>query len=437
MTNPSDDSKEQEQPQQQQKGDPSRPTSGQTIKLDKLPLELLLLIFDYCHAFDLVRLSGVCTRFFYIARDDLLWCKRSDHTLATNQVSNRFRSRCNPLLNPRTKWQVTQNWENGRYQKKVLFSQQTKLMPWIQLTGDLLWWSGGNTLCGYLRSDQFNQNNKVYHQEFNSDICKFIVRDDYIISGHRDGSIQFWLMSMMYLENHFYHSINRAHSRDVDAIDETNNIIISGSADGVVKAWTSPKNQGYMSRLPLATVRVGDRVWSLAANPSSTKVAVGTSGTSGPPLNIYDINNFANSTTVDHNWRRGAGILDMVWDDPNTLLTCGYDTCIKKWDLRTGNCVGCWSDPTDATVYSISSDYNYTMVTGTQFNCKAVLWDQRKTNYIQLYFMNLRRLSSPVYSVSFDSCHLYGATDQNVVEVKFTGKPNVDKNYREIIKYER
>lgn len=26
--------------------------------------------------------------------------------------------------------------------------------------------------------------------------------------------------------------------------------------------------------------------------------------------------------------------MDMVWDDPNTLLTCGYDTCIRKWDLR-------------------------------------------------------------------------------------------------------
>ena len=51
--------------------------------------------------------------------------------------------------------------------------------------------------------------------------------------------------------------------------------------------------------------------------------------------------------------------------------------------------------------------------------------------------MNLRRMSSPVYSVSFDSTHLYGATDQNVIEVKFLGEPNIKKNYREIMKYER
>ena len=49
--------------------------------------------------------------------------------------------------------------------------------------------------------------------------------------------------------------------------------------------------------------------------------------------------------------------------------------------------------------------------------------------------MNLRRMSSPVYGISFDSCHLYGATDQTVVEVKFSGQPNIKKNYREIMNY--
>lgn len=62
-------------------------------RLDELPLEVLLLIFDYCHAYDLVRLSAVCTRFLCIARDDALWLKRGRYTLATNQVSGRFRSR--------------------------------------------------------------------------------------------------------------------------------------------------------------------------------------------------------------------------------------------------------------------------------------------------------------------------------------------------------
>lgn len=33
-------------------------------------------------------------------------------------------------------------------------------------------------------------------------------------------------------------------------------------------------------------------------------------------------------------FRRGAGVLDMVFETPFQLLTCGYDTFIRMWDLR-------------------------------------------------------------------------------------------------------
>ncbi|KAJ8684288.1 hypothetical protein QAD02_020080 [Eretmocerus hayati] len=406
------------------------------LTLDQLPVEVLLQIFDYCLVRDLVRLSQVCSLFYGVTHDELLWLRRSNRSLATNQTSNRFLSRCNPVLGPRTRCQVTQNWESGRYQKNVLFSQRTKLMPWIQLTGEFLWWSGGTQLSGYRRSDPFNPMNRGFHESTPSDFCKFVVKDDYIISGHRDGSIKFWLKEMPFNRNHYQCSIQRAHSKDVETVDEVGDVVISGSADGVLRAWRSPRYQ-ELSNIPLANIRVvSDRIWSLAVDPTGRKLAIGSSGYGDSPLRICDTAGFSHFDSLNHPWRRGAGILDMVWDNPQTLLTCGYDTCIRKWDLRTGKCVSHWTDPTDATIYCIASDYNYTMVTGTQFNCKAVLWDQRKPQYIQLYFMNLRRMSSPIYSVSFDSSHLYGATDQNVVEVKFTGEPNTKKNYREIMKYD-
>lgn len=31
----------------------------------------------------------------------------------------------------------------------------------------------------------------------------------------------------------------------------------------------------------------------------------------------------------------GAGVLDMQFEDEHTLLTCGYDTYVRMWDLRT------------------------------------------------------------------------------------------------------
>lgn len=50
--------------------------------------------------------------------------------------------------------------------------------------------------------------------------------------------------------------------------------------------------------------------------------------------------------------------------------------------------------------------------------------------------MNLRRMSSPTYSVSFDSTHLYGATDQHLVELNFSGYSYKKSNYKEILRYE-
>jgi len=41
-------------------------------------------------------------------------------------------------------------------------------------------------------------------------------------------------------------------------------------------------------------------------------------------------------------------------------------------------------DPCDATLYCIASDNQYTMITGTQYNCLAILWDQRKTDFVQV-----------------------------------------------------
>ncbi|CAK9824330.1 F-box/WD repeat-containing protein 4 [Anthophora retusa] len=405
-------------------------------RLDTLPSDVLILIFDYCHAFDLVRLSEVCTRFYDIIRGKILWIKKSKQPIATNQTSRKFRERCNPLLCLRTKWHVSHNWQYGKYEKRILFSQNTKLIPQIQLTENVLWWSGGKHLFGFRRTEPLQDDNRIFiNDNIRSDICKFIVKNECIITGHRDGSIQFWTMSRCDENIDFYFSIDRAHSSNVNALDETSKAIISGSSDGTVKIW-GPIGQRILN-VPLATINISECVCSLSADPTSTKIAIGSGGDSDRlHLHIFDLENYTDSDILRPDKKRCAGILDMVWDSPQILLTCGYDSYIRKWDLRTGTCVYSWPDPTDATLYCISSDYQYTMITGTKFNCKAVLWDQRQQNYVQLYFMNLRRMLSPVYSLSFDSTHLYGATDQHLVELKFSGYSYKESNYKEILKYE-
>ncbi|CAK9795653.1 F-box/WD repeat-containing protein 4 [Anthophora plagiata] len=362
-------------------------------RLDTLPFDVLILIFDYCHAFDLVRLSEVCTRFYDIICGKILWIKKSKQPIATNQTSRKFRERCNPLLCLRTKWHVSHNWQY-----------------------DVLWWSGGKHLFGLRRTEPLQDDNRIFiNDDIRSDICKFIVKNECIITGHRDGSIQFWTMSRCDENIDFYFSIDRAHSSNVNALDETSKAIISGSSDGTVKIW-GPIGQRILN-VPLATINISECVCSLSADPTSTKIAIGSGGDSDRlHLHIFDLENYTDSDILRPDKKRCAGILDMVWDSPQILLTCGYDSYIRKWDLRT--------------------DYQYTMITGTKFNCKAVLWDQRQQNYVQLYFMNLRRMLSPVYSLSFDSTHLYGATDKHLVELKFSGYSYKESNYKEILKYE-
>lgn len=51
----------------------------------------------------------------------------------------------------------------------------------------------------------------------------------------RDGSLQFRIKSRCNERIDFYCSIDRAHSCDVNAVDETSKAIISGSGDGTVK----------------------------------------------------------------------------------------------------------------------------------------------------------------------------------------------------------
>ncbi|XP_024942583.1 F-box/WD repeat-containing protein 4 isoform X2 [Cephus cinctus] len=361
-------------------------------RLDTLPSEILIIIFDYCHAFDLVRLSEVCKRFYNIVQDDTLWIKKSKLPLVTNQISKRFRDRCNPLLCLRQKWHVSRNWECGRYMERTLFWERSKLMPWIQLKQNSLWWGANVQILGYRRTEYFDAYDFFHNSMYSKDVCKFVVKDNYVISGHVDG-----MLEVQEIRGKGSFSSRNAHNSDINAVDATDYVILTGSNDGNVKVWPIGMHMDDIS-VPYGTIPIfpfsahiplSDRVWSLAADPTGVKFAVGLSGNKNKsPLHIFDIECYNESDVLRHCWRKGAGVLGIVWEDPNTLLTCGYDTYVRKWDLRTALCVNSWPDPTDATVYCLSSDHAYTMVTGTQYHSKAVLWDQRQKNFVQHVFFS-------------------------------------------------
>lgn len=40
-------------------------------------------------------------------------------------------------------------------------------------------------------------------------------------------------------------------------------------------------------------------------------------------------------TCLGTDFHRGAGVLDVFYETPSLLLSCGYDTYIRYWDIRT------------------------------------------------------------------------------------------------------
>ncbi|EGI63267.1 F-box/WD repeat-containing protein 4 [Acromyrmex echinatior] len=401
-----------------------------TWRLDILPNEMLLSIFNYCNAYDLIQLSQVCKRFYRII-SDTGWNKKRKSFLVTNQTSEMFRKRCFTLLQPHAAWHISQNWHYGIYKKEAVFSWKKSMIPWLRMTDNMLWWMFGD-LYGFKRHEKtLNKYRSRCHtvESCGLHINKFIIWKNFIICGyiyivnhflflqHTYNPLQKFLQGWHY--NLFYELLN------VRTWDQICNMDI----DKRMLTGDDKKGEVY--------IHLKDKVQSLSIDPTGVTFAVGSAGINDVPLHIINVERYTMVDTMQHEWKYGAGILDMVWDDPNTLLTCGYDTYIRKWDLRTGRCVCSWVDPCDATLYCIASDNQYTMITGTQYNCLAILWDQRKSDFVQMYYVNSQESSrrSPIYSLQFDSTHLYCATDKRMIELNFSLRSNQKHDYKSLFAY--
>ncbi len=74
-------------------------------------------------------------------------------------------------------------------------------------------------------------------------------------------------------------------------------------------------------------------------------LAIGCAGVKphGPliscPLRIYDFENMVETSVLklstDTSFRVGAGVLALNYLDENTIISSGYDTFIRTFDLRT------------------------------------------------------------------------------------------------------
>uniref|UniRef100_T1JH75 F-box domain-containing protein n=1 Tax=Strigamia maritima TaxID=126957 RepID=T1JH75_STRMM len=379
-----------------------------------LPPEILSLIFSFCDIKTIGKLAQVCRRFYEIITRDCMWIPLSKSLLVANQETDGIKNRSCRLLIPWQKLRLSYNWKKAFYNEVYLIKHQTRYMPWLQMSCEKLWYSKGSVIQCFQRckSGYIVKQKPIYtlmgHVE---DVCRFVHRRCMIISGGRDGCICGWNAET----GEFLFYKRSSHTNDVNSVDAAENIILSGSKDQTVQVWSS-QNQTLVQQYSL---NIEDRVWAVALSPHLKTFLVGTAGYYNlTPLQLFDLETGALLNILGNDYPKGAGVLDIVFETPHTVLTGGYDTYIRIV-LR-------WEDPHDSVVYCLATDDKYTILSGTALHGLVRLWDKRLTKSVQMYYVGHR--NSPVYSVTFDPCYMYVALDSSVNFLNF-GNPYFPNNF--------
>ncbi|XP_054359070.2 F-box/WD repeat-containing protein 4 isoform X4 [Pongo pygmaeus] len=358
----------------------------------RLPEELLLLICSYLDMRALGRLAQVCRWLRRFTSCDLLWRRIARASL--NSGFTRLGTDLMTSVPVKERVKVSQNWRLGRCREGILLKWRCRQMPWMQLEDDSLYISQANFILAYqFRPDGASLNRRPLgvfagHDE---DVCHFVLANSHIVSAGGDGKIGVHKIHSTFTVKY------SAHEQEVNCVDCKGGIIVSGSRDRTAKVW--PLASGRLGQC-LHTIQTEDRVWSIAISPLLSGQLMTHLGSDFPP---------------------GAGVLDVMYESPFTLLSCGYDTYVRYWDLRTSvrKCVMEWEEPHDSTLYCLQTDGNHLLATGSSYYGVVRLWDRRQRACLHAFPLTSTPLSSPVYCLRLTTKHLYAALSYNLHVLDF------------------
>ncbi|XP_037660519.1 F-box/WD repeat-containing protein 4 isoform X3 [Choloepus didactylus] len=391
---------------------PSRPASGPALW--RLPEELLLLICSYLDMRALGRLAQVCRWLRRFTSCDLLWRRIARASL--NSGFTRLGTDLMASVPVKERVKVSQNWRLGRCREGILLKWKCSQMPWMQLEGDSLYVSQANFILAYqFRPDGASLNRRPLgvfagHDE---DVCHFVLANSHIISAGGDGKIGVHKIHSTFTAKY------SAHEQEVNCVDCKGGIIVSGSRDRTAKVWSLAS--GRLGQC-LHTIQTEDRVWSIAVSPLLSSFVTGTACCGHfSPLRIWDLNSGQLMTHLGSDFPPGAGVLDVMYETPSTLLSCGYDTYVRYWDLRASvrKCIMEWEEPHDSTLYCLQTDGNHLLATGSSYYGVVRLWDRRQRACLHAFPLTSAPLSSPVYCLRFTTKHLYAALSYNLHVLDF------------------
>ncbi|NXH96947.1 FBXW4 protein, partial [Pachycephala philippinensis] len=320
---------------------------------------------------------------------------------------------------------VSQNWRHGRCRRETVLKWKCKqvasffssfLMPWMELDGEYLYLSQAENIQAYhlcAEGTGLQRHPQAIFSGHQEDVCRFVLVNSHIVSGGGDGSI------VLHKIHGSYSVKFSAHEQEVNCVDFQGGLIVSGSRDRTAKVWSL--STGRVGQC-LHTVQTEDRVWSIAISPLLSSFVTGTACCGHTsPLRIWDLESGQLLTCLGTDFHRGAGVLDVFYETPSLLLSCGYDTYIRYWDIRTSTrkCVQEWEEPHDSALYCIRSDKNHMIASGSSYYGVVRLWDKRQTRCLQSFHLS-SPTSSPVYCLRFSTTHLYAALASALHVLDFT-----------------
>ncbi|XP_013410568.1 F-box/WD repeat-containing protein 4 [Lingula anatina] len=382
-----------------------------------LPEDVLLMVLSYCDKSSLGRLSCVCKKIWGLVSEDSVWRKYSlKVTLIEDPNPRRRGGHGRNCTKPNLKEQcrLSHSWKKGIFQENTVLKFKIRQLPWMHRDNTHIWITQRNMIRCFSqrRNGVLHENKDKILTGHTDDVCRFVSRDNRVVSGGTDGRICVWSTNT----GSGLYCISGAHDDEVSAIDTRGDLIVSGSRDSRLKIWSMSVEKGDMLR---CNITAQERVWSVAISPDHRTFVSGTAGCGHvSPLRLWDMNTGHLSCLLHTNHRKGAGAKDVQFESPNELLSCGYDTYIRLWDTRTESCVAEWEEPYDSAIYCIRSDGYNSILAGTARYGMVRLWDKRMTKPVQMYYTS--RDSSPVFSLLFDSKFMYVALDKSIKMLNFS-----------------
>ncbi|XP_067207238.1 uncharacterized protein [Linepithema humile] len=347
--------------------------------------------------------------------------------------------RCKPLLSSYDSIFITYcNWISASYKESNIYEEKRNMCTvhyrsnkCLQMTKNTIWFCGDYFLAyNRAKNGTIKKDEKIVGNN-NTFIKSIALSDDYIISGDVDGIIKHWkIESQKDIRNDLKYSVIHNVHKEIDVIDATSQHIIIGSEDLIkILKYTDDKNGCTEEKQIFCGVDVEQPkdYWfdnqfyinSISFDPIGTKFAA----------SFYDFNESLTSFLI-YDIEKNYHVMDkkfgdvcrqLLWEDPQTILMC-FQRSIKKMDMRTSEVVRTWDSSKYGLSLCCSSDNRYTFVTGF---IKIALWDQRQSDAIQTYTME-HDDDTGICALEFDNTHIYALKGLNLYELDFTERHHFD-----------